>query len=50
MHSDQGLSPPILAAHISPAWVAAISSFLSQAYEMNPLPLPFSIDHHPYPC
>jgi len=43
MPSDQGLSPPILAAHISSAWVPAISSFLSQAYEMNPLPLPFSM-------
>jgi len=43
MPSNQGLSPPILAAHISPTWILAISSFLSQTYEMNPSPLPFSI-------
>jgi hypothetical protein len=43
MPLNQGLSPPILAAHISPTWILAISSFLSQAYEMNPLPLLFSM-------
>jgi hypothetical protein len=43
MPLNQGFSPPILAAHISPTWILGLSSFLSQTYEMNPSPLPFSM-------